>query len=116
MAAWLVAIRAANSRCVSPAAPRASRTCSPMANANLVTAYSSPVLSGCHSTPAGRPNRTEGVRTATARRPPGRRVRRDDDGGPGVPGVRVLVASGVLVDRIAIYVRELGPDSIEGIE
>ncbi len=34
---------------------------------------------------------------------------------PGVPGVRVLAASGVLVDRIAIYVREPGHDSVEGL-
>lgn len=34
---------------------------------------------------------------------------------PGVSGVRVLVASGILVDRIAIYVRELGPDAVEGL-
>ena len=34
---------------------------------------------------------------------------------PDVPGVRVLVASGVLVDRIALYVRELGPDAVEGL-
>jgi hypothetical protein len=34
---------------------------------------------------------------------------------PGVPGMRVLIASGVLVDRIAIYVREHGPDAVEGL-
>ena len=34
---------------------------------------------------------------------------------PGVSGVRVLVASGILVDRIAIYVHELGPDAVEGL-
>ena len=34
---------------------------------------------------------------------------------PGVPGTRVLVATGVLVDRIAIYVREIGPDAVEGL-
>jgi hypothetical protein len=34
---------------------------------------------------------------------------------PGVAGVRVLITSGVLVDRIAIYVRELGPDAVEGL-
>lgn len=34
---------------------------------------------------------------------------------PDVPGVRVLIASGVLVDRIAIYVRELGPVAVEGL-
>ena len=34
---------------------------------------------------------------------------------PGIPEVRVLVASGILVDRIAIYVRELGPESVEGL-
>lgn len=34
---------------------------------------------------------------------------------PGVPGVRVLVATGVLVDRVAIYVRENGPDEVEGL-
>jgi hypothetical protein len=34
---------------------------------------------------------------------------------PDVPEVRVLIASGVLVDRIVIYVRELGPDTVEGL-